>query len=268
MSTTSGGKDVATKDTNHKAVAAPQTSLYPPPPPGAPVPTPILTTSDTSKASSTESATTIAGAAVVVKGSVMDTDSPGNAPSQVLGGDVVSHGIAGVAGKIEVKSGSSSTLVDGKGVATTGDSAAMNKPSPVGGVAQQSGALVKGAGTGMSSASEDDEGGEGSAGKKSASAPSQAVDGGRSSNGRYRLRDRRRGRARAARLDPAGVEAALLVAALQGAWPVRQGRLDAQPRAVDRGGRSDMALPRRGRALHLLRQDRRHGRAPSTGASG
>jgi RHS repeat-associated protein len=174
MGTTSGGKDVATTSTGHKAVAAPQTSLCPPPPPGAPVPTPFVTTSDTSKAQGTESATTIAGAAVVVKGSHMPTDSPGNAPSQVLGGDIVSHGIAGVAGNMEVTTGSSSTLVDGKGVATTGDSVAMNKPSPVGGVAQQTGALVKGAGIGGSGASTSGEGADGSARKNGASAPSEA----------------------------------------------------------------------------------------------
>ncbi|APR78517.1 Rhs-family protein [Minicystis rosea] len=160
MGTTSGGKKVATKKTKHKAVAAPQTSLYPPTPPGAPVPTPVVTTADTSKASGTESATTIAGAEVVVKGSYMATDSPGNAPSQVLGGDIVSHGIAGVAGNVEVTSGSSRTLVDGKGVATTGDTVAMNKPSPKGGVAQQTGALVEGGGAGSSGASTADGGGD------------------------------------------------------------------------------------------------------------
>ena len=185
MSTTSGGKQVATKKTKHKAVAPPQTSLYPPTPPGAPVPTPAVTTSDTSKASSTKSATTIAGAEVVVKGSSMPTDSPGNQPSQVLGGDIVSHGIAGVAGNMEVTSGLDGLahrFVDGKGeISTTSrrrqprySRNAMNKPSPMGGVAQQTGKLVKGAGTGTSGASEDDEGGEGSAGKKGASAPSKA----------------------------------------------------------------------------------------------
>ena len=174
MGTTSGGKKVATKKTKHKAVAAPQTSLYPPTPPGAPAPTPVVTTADTSKASSTESATTIAGAEVVVKGSYMPTDRPGNQPSQVLGGDIVSHGIAGVAGNIEVTSGSSRTLVDGKGVATTGDTVAMNKPSPKGGVAQQTGTLVEGAGMGTSGASADAAGGDGSAGKKGAAAPAGA----------------------------------------------------------------------------------------------
>jgi RHS repeat-associated protein len=174
MGTTSGGKKVATNNTNHKAVAAPQTSPYPPPPPGAPVMTPVVTTTDTSKAKGTESITTIAGAEVVVKGSHMPTDKPGNTPSQVLGGDIVSHGNPAVAGNMEVTTGSSRTLVDGKGVATTGDSVAMNKPSPMGGVAQQTGALVEGAGTGMSGASESGEGGDGSAGKKSASAPSKA----------------------------------------------------------------------------------------------
>ena len=153
MGTTSGGKKVATKKTKHKAVAAPQVSPYPPTPPGAPVPTPVMTTSDTSKATGTKSATKIAGAEVVVKGSSMPTDRPGNQPSQVLGGDIVSHGIAGAAGNIEVTSGSSRTLVDGKGVATTGDTVAMNKPSPKGGVAQQTGVLVEGAGIGMSGAS-------------------------------------------------------------------------------------------------------------------
>ena len=64
------------------------------------------TTADTSSASSTTGTTTIDGAEVVVKGSSLRTDSPGNAPSQPLGGDVVSHGIAGTAGNKEVTSGS------------------------------------------------------------------------------------------------------------------------------------------------------------------
>jgi RHS repeat-associated protein len=174
MGTTSGGKRVATKKTKHKAVAAPQTSLYPPTPPGAPAPTPVVTTSDTSKASSTESALTVDGAEPAVKGSSMPTDSPGNAPSQVLGGDVVSHGIAGVAGNIEITSGSSRTLVDGKGVATTGDSVAMNKPSPKGGIGQQTGTLVEGAGAGTSGASEDGETSDGKGKANSASGPSKA----------------------------------------------------------------------------------------------
>jgi RHS repeat-associated protein len=161
MGTRSGGKNVATKKTNHKAVAAPQTSMYPPTPPGAPVPTPVMTTADTSGASGTAGATRIAGAEVVVKGSHMPTDRPGNQPSQVLGGDVVSHGIAGVAGNIEVTGGSSRTLVDGKGVATTGDTVAMNKPSPTGGVAQQTGTLVESAGAGGSGASKAGGGGDG-----------------------------------------------------------------------------------------------------------
>jgi RHS repeat-associated protein len=175
-SSNSGGKKVATKKTKHKAVAAPQTSLYPPTPPGAPVPTPIPTMADTSKAQGTKSATKIDGAEVVVKGSHMPTDSPGNAPSQPLGGDIVSHGIAGTAGHVEVTSGSSRTLVDGSGVAVTTDSAAMNKPSPIGGVAQQTGVLVEGAGLGMSSASGSAEGGDGEAAKKTAKAPSGAKE--------------------------------------------------------------------------------------------
>jgi RHS repeat-associated protein len=175
MGTISGGKKVATKKSNHKAVAAPQTSPYPPPPPGAPVMTPVVTTTDTSKAQGTESATTIAGAEVVVKGSHMPTDKPGNTPSQPLGGDLVSHGNPAVAGNMEVTTGSSRTLVDGKGVATTGDSVPMNKPSPMGGVAQQTGTLVEGAGTGTSGASEDDKSGDGSANGGKASGPSKAT---------------------------------------------------------------------------------------------
>jgi RHS repeat-associated protein len=172
--TTSGGRKVATKKTKHKAVAAPQTSLYPPTPPGAPAPTLVPTTADTSSASSTESALTVGGAEAVVKGSSMPTDTPGNQPSQVLGGDIVSHGIAGVAGNIEVTSGSSRTLVDGKGIATTGDSVAMNKPSPTGGIAQQTGTLVEGAGTGTSGASDDNANDDGRGKGQAATSPSKA----------------------------------------------------------------------------------------------
>jgi RHS repeat-associated protein len=160
MATRSGKRKVATKGSGHKAVAAPQTSLYPPTPPGAPAPTPVVTTAKTSNAKRTKAATKIAGAEVVVKGSSIPTDSPGNAPSQPLGGDIVSHGIAGTAGNMEVTGGSSRTLVDGAGVATTGDTVAMNKPSPTGGVAQQTGTLVEGGGAGASGASQADGSGD------------------------------------------------------------------------------------------------------------
>ena len=168
---TSGGKNVATTKTDHKSVAAPQTSLCPPPPPGAPVPTPFNTSSVTSSAKSTASASTFGGAEAVTDGSSMDTQSPGNQQSLPTGGDIVSHGIAGTAGHMEVTSGASRTLVDGKGIATTGDSVAMNKPSPKGGISQQTGALVEGGGTDASSASDADAGGTSDKKTKAALAP-------------------------------------------------------------------------------------------------
>ena len=78
---TSAGKNVATTKTDHKSVAAPQTSLCPPPPPGAPVPTPFNTSSVTSSAKSTASVSTFGGAEAVTDGSSMETQSPGNQQS-------------------------------------------------------------------------------------------------------------------------------------------------------------------------------------------
>src|SRR5262245_61941424 len=132
--TTSGGRKVATTKTDHKSVAAPQTSLCPPTPPGAPVPTPFSTSSQSKNAQGTGEATTFPSTGKpVTKESWMPTDGPGNQSAAPTGGDIASHGTATVAGNMEVTSGSSRTLVDGKGIATTGDSVAMNKPSPKGG---------------------------------------------------------------------------------------------------------------------------------------
>ena len=121
MKTSSAKRTIATKSTGHKVLGPPETSLFPPTPPGVPVPTPVPITTDSTKAQATTGTTKISSAEVLTEGAFMPSDSPGNAPSQVNGGDVVSHAICGVASFHYCSGGSGKTLVDGKGVARTGD---------------------------------------------------------------------------------------------------------------------------------------------------
>jgi RHS repeat-associated protein len=176
MSSTAGGKDIATTGSGHTCVAAPQVSNCPPTPPAGPIPTPLPTTGSSNNASGAEGATTVAGKPVVVEGCATTVDKPGNQQCQVTGGDLVTHACTATGGYHQIKSGSSSTLVDGKGVARTGDTIAMNTIAQKGGVPQQTGTFVKGGGTGGSGAQGEGEDDDGKGKQGTASAPSQAKE--------------------------------------------------------------------------------------------
>jgi RHS repeat-associated protein len=139
MGTTIGGKDVATTGSGHVSPGPPATSLLPPTPAG-PVPAVFPYVASSSSATQTSDKLTVGGKPVLVEGSAMDIDRPGNQPAAPPGsGDVLTHAICG---KAVTTSGSSSVKAGGKGICVTGDSTVMNVPSPCGKVAQSNGKLV------------------------------------------------------------------------------------------------------------------------------
>src|SRR6185295_12773740 len=88
----------------------------------------------------TSSKLVVGGKPVLVEGSAMDVERPGNQPAAPPGtGDVVTHAVCG---KADTTSGSGKVKAGGKGVCSTGDSTVLNVPSPCGKVAQSNGKLI------------------------------------------------------------------------------------------------------------------------------
>ncbi len=123
MPTTIGKKTVATTGSGHGAVGTPAVNNNPPTPPAGPVPTPYIYTSRSSTAKGTESALEVGGHPVLVKGSTMEMDKPGNQPARPTVGDIVTGTVSGVS---VMQSGSSNSTAGGKPICTTGDAVTMN----------------------------------------------------------------------------------------------------------------------------------------------
>jgi RHS repeat-associated protein len=124
-----------------------------PPTPAGPVPAVFPYVAKSSSATQTSDKLTIGGHPVLVKGSVMDVEQPGNQPAAPPGtGDVVTHAVCG---KATTTSGSSRVTAGGKPICATGDSVAHNAQAPGGTVTQAHGTLVKGVDGNTSSASAD-----------------------------------------------------------------------------------------------------------------
>ncbi len=137
---TIGGMKIATKGSGHTCPGpTPAMSLIPPTPPAGPVPSPFAYIALSSSASKTQKKMKVAGDPVLVKGSQMDVQQPGNIPSNPTGGDVVTHMVNRAVG---VFTGSSKVKAGGKEVACTGDKCRMNMPMPNGMVAQTIGTLI------------------------------------------------------------------------------------------------------------------------------
>lgn len=143
--TSAGGKKIATKGSGHEVKAPPETSLCPPTPPAGPVPKPFGLGAKSSTASGTKDKLTVGGNPVLVKGSHMPVESPGNQESQPTGGDVMTHAVNG---KVVVKEGDSNTEVGGAATAATGHSCGVNTMTPQQTQAQADGPLMKGPGKG------------------------------------------------------------------------------------------------------------------------
>lgn len=137
---TIGGKAIATTRSNHFCPGPlPATSLAPPTPPAGPVPAPFVYVARSSSASGTKEQLRVGGAPVLVNGSAMSVEMPGNAPCQSTGGDIVTHLVNASCG---VFTGSSKVFAGGQPVACTGDSTRMNVPSSRSTVAQTTGMLM------------------------------------------------------------------------------------------------------------------------------
>src|SRR5262249_45615638 len=140
MGTTIGGKDVATTGSGHVSPGPLATSLIPPTPPAGLVPAPFVYVAESKSATQTSDKLTVGGHPVLVEGSAMDVERPGNQPAAPPGtGDVVTHVFCQ---KAATTSGSSRVKSGGKGICTTGDSTVLNVPSPCGKIAQSNGKLI------------------------------------------------------------------------------------------------------------------------------
>ena len=152
MGTTIGGKagkNVATTGSGHIAPAPPVISMLPPTPAG-PVPAPFPYVAKSSSATGTSDKLTVGGKPVLVEGSAMDVEKPGNQPAAPPGtGDVVTHVVNA---KAAMTSGSSRVTVGGKGLCAMGDSVVLNVPTPASKVAQANGTLIEGVDAGNSGA--------------------------------------------------------------------------------------------------------------------
>ena len=152
MGTTIGGKagkEIATTGSGHIAPAPPVVSMLPPTPAG-PVPAPFPYVAKSSSATGTSDKLTVGGKPVLVEGSAMDIEKPGNQPAAPPGtGDLLTHVVNA---KAVLTSGSSRVKVGGKGLCATGDSVVLNVPTPSSKVAQAQGTLIAGVGGGSSGA--------------------------------------------------------------------------------------------------------------------
>ena len=137
---TIGKKAIATTASPHFAPGPlPATSLAPPTPPAGPVPAPFAYLSRSRTADSTASGLKVGGAEVLVSGSRMDVDVPGNLPCLSTGGDIVT---AQVDNSCNVLTGSMKVLAGGAQVACTGDMAHLNTPPNAQSPAQVDGMLL------------------------------------------------------------------------------------------------------------------------------
>jgi RHS repeat-associated protein len=123
---TINGFKVATNGSNHVAPGpTPAVSLVPPPPPVGPVPAPFAYIARSETARNTSPKLEIDGWAVLVVGSDMDIEKPGNVPSQSTGGDILTHVVNAEA---VVINGEPELQVEGHDVAVTGSQVRMNVP--------------------------------------------------------------------------------------------------------------------------------------------
>jgi YD repeat-containing protein len=137
---TIGGMKIATKGSGHTCPGpTPAMSLIPPTPPAGPVPSPFAYIALSSSASKTKKKMKVSNDEVLVNGSQMDVQQPGNIPSNPTGGDVVTHMVNRACG---VFTGSSKVKAGGKEVACTGDKCRLNMPMSNGMVAQTIGTLI------------------------------------------------------------------------------------------------------------------------------
>lgn len=145
MGTTSNNKDVAHKGSDHKVAALPQWSKNPPTPPAGPVPMMYVTTGLATKARGTNARTLIDGKEVLVEGSHMPTEMPGNSPAQPTGGDLVTQATAGSNGTMVVAGGSSKTTSGGKGLARSFEPMGVNVATSASKTGQVPGLLLRAA---------------------------------------------------------------------------------------------------------------------------
>ncbi|WP_437325256.1 RHS repeat-associated core domain-containing protein [Sorangium sp. So ce381] len=133
-------KYIATTRSNHFCPGfVPALSHAPPVPPVGPVPTPFPYVALSSSATDTGERIEIGGAPVLLDGSTMNVQAPGNAPCQGTGGDAVTH----VVNKACNVFTSSTTVVSGdRGIACTGDHVWLNAAGASSDIAQISGVLL------------------------------------------------------------------------------------------------------------------------------
>ncbi|MDC0684514.1 DUF6531 domain-containing protein [Sorangium atrum] len=133
-------KYIATTRSNHFCPSPlPAVSTAPPPPPTGPVPSPFAYVALSSSATDTGERIEIGGAPVLLHGSTMDVEKPGNMPCQGTGGDVVTL----VVNKACNVSTSSTTIKSSdRGIACTGDQVSLNAAGVAANVSQVSGVLL------------------------------------------------------------------------------------------------------------------------------
>ncbi|WP_437990844.1 RHS repeat-associated core domain-containing protein [Sorangium sp. So ce145] len=117
-------KYIATTRSNHFCPGfVPALSHAPPVPPIGPVPTPFVYIALSATATGTDERFQIGGAPVLVHGSAMGLQAPGNLPCSATGGDVVTHFVNG---GCSVDTSSSRVMAAGHGIACTGDLVKLN----------------------------------------------------------------------------------------------------------------------------------------------
>lgn len=126
MASSIGGKNIATTGSAHVAPGpAPAMSLSPPTPPAGPIPAPFMYISRSKTATGTASKLKVAGKPVLVKGSHMTVEKPGNITCNPTGGDVVTHMVDKHSG---MYAGAGNVKAENKAVCRTGDGCYMNIP--------------------------------------------------------------------------------------------------------------------------------------------
>jgi RHS repeat-associated protein len=145
MGTTGGKKDAATTGSGHKSIGGPEPSLLAggPPPPGA---FPVV--GNTEGAQGSDSAVTIGGSEVIVEGSKLSVDPPGNGGAMGGPGTTVNSSQSQLGGVKKSTDGSSNSKADSKKISTTGSSTAGMTPSGEG-PDEGPATLVKAGGGGM-----------------------------------------------------------------------------------------------------------------------
>ncbi|CAN97629.1 conserved carbohydrate-binding protein, Rhs family [Sorangium cellulosum So ce56] len=133
-------KHIATTRSNHFCPGPlPAISTAPPPAPTGPVPSPFAYVALSSSATDTGERIEIGGAPVLLEGSSMDIELPGNIPCQGTGGDAVTHVVNKAC---FVKSASSKIMSGDRGLVCTGDYVILNVAGSKAQVAQIGGVLL------------------------------------------------------------------------------------------------------------------------------